>query len=183
MLTFWCPLIWFACHNSSVEWHHFQACPSCSTVIDAFILMDLNQLNSITNLHRLTSVEEIVKFVRLCAEKKLTIDFILKDELDIFIKPSNTSASWVRQQVDGVRVKAIDRSGCTIYAIWMRESLMKDYVAYLESMKKTLSEASVFSFPVIWWVLILVLGKCDFLIDCFVLLVDSCFFYWFVALS
>jgi hypothetical protein len=28
--------------------------------------------------------------------------------------------------------------------------LMKDYVAYLESIKKTLSDASAFSFPVIW---------------------------------
>jgi hypothetical protein len=27
---------------------------------------------------------------------------------------------------------------------------MKDYVSYLESIKKTLSDASVFSFPVIW---------------------------------
>jgi hypothetical protein len=27
---------------------------------------------------------------------------------------------------------------------------MKDYVTYLESITKTLSDASVFSFPVIW---------------------------------
>ena len=45
--------------------------------------------------------------------------------------------------------KAVDQNGYTIYAIWIRESLMKDYVSYLESIKKTLSDASVFSFPVI----------------------------------
>ena len=92
----------------------------------------------------------MLQFVRLCVDKNLIIDFVLKEELDAFIKPSNTSGSWVRQQIDGVRVKAVDKNGCTIYAIWMRESLMKDYVAYLESIKKTLSDASAFSFPVIW---------------------------------
>ena len=111
--------------------------------------MDLIQSNAITTLHRLASVEDVVQFVRLCVEKKLVIDFILKEELDAFIKPSNNSGSWVRQQIDGVRVKAVDRNGFTVYAIWMRESLMKDYVTYLESITKTLSDASVFSFPVI----------------------------------
>ena len=113
------------------------------------LTMDLIQSNAITTLHRLASVEDVVQFVRLCVEKNLTIDFILKDELDAFIKPSNNSGSWVRQQIDGVRVKAVDRNGFTVYAIWMRESLMKDYVTYLESITKTLSDASVFSFPVI----------------------------------
>jgi len=112
--------------------------------------MDLIQSNAITTLHRLASVEDVVEFVRLCVEKNLVIDFILKEELDAFIKPSNNSGSWVRQQIDGVRVKAVDQKGYTIYAIWIRESLMKDYVSYLESIKKTLSDASVFSFPVIW---------------------------------
>ena len=111
--------------------------------------MDLIQSNALTTLHRLASVEDVVQFVRLCVEKNLVIDFILKDELDAFIKPSNNSGSWVRQQIDGVRVKAVDRNGFTVYAIWMRESLMKDYVTYLESITKTLSDASVFSFPVI----------------------------------
>ena len=111
--------------------------------------MDLIQSNAITTLHRLASVEDVVEFVRLCVDKNLVIDFILKEELDAFIKPSNNSGSWVRQQIDGVRVKAIDQNGCTISAIWIRESLMKDYVSYLESIKKTLSDASVFSFPVI----------------------------------
>jgi hypothetical protein len=113
------------------------------------LTMDLIQSNAITTLHRLASVEDVVQFVRLCVEKNLTIDFILKDELDAFIKPSNNSGSWVRQQIDGVRVKAVDHNGFTVYAIWMRESLMKDYVTYLESITKTLSDASVFSFPVI----------------------------------
>ena len=112
--------------------------------------MDLIQSNAITTLHRLASVEDVVEFVRLCVEKNLVIDFILKEELEAFIKPSNNSGSWVRQQIDGVRVKAVDQNGYTIYAIWIRESLMKDYVSYLESIKKTLSDASVFSFPVIW---------------------------------
>lgn len=111
--------------------------------------MDLIQSNAITTLHRLASVEDVVEFVRLCVEKNLVIDFILKEELDAFIKPSNNSGSWVRQQIDGVRVKAVDQNGYTICAIWIRESLMKDYVSYLESIKKTLSDASVFSFPVI----------------------------------
>ena len=105
--------------------------------------MDLIQSNAITTLHRLASVEDVVEFVRLCVEKNLVIDFILKEELDAFIKPSNNSGSWVRQQIDGVRVKAVDQKGYTIYAIWIRESLMKDYVSYLESIKKTLSDASV----------------------------------------
>ena len=113
------------------------------------LTMDLIQSNAITTLHRLASVEDVVQFVRLCVEKNLVIDFILKEELDAFIKPSNNSGSWVRQQIDGVRVKAVDRNGFTVYAIWMRESLMKDYVTYLESITKTLSDASVFSFPVI----------------------------------
>ena len=113
------------------------------------LTMDLIQSNAITTLHRLASVEDVVQFVRLCVDKNLVIDFILKEELDAFIKPCNTSGSWVRQQIDGVRVKAVDRNGFTIYAIWMRESLMKDYVQYLESISKTLSDASVFSFPVI----------------------------------
>ncbi len=113
------------------------------------LTMDFIQSNAISTLHRLASVEDVVQFVRLCVEKSLVIDFILKDELDAFIKPSNNSGSWVRQQIDGVRVKAVDRNGFTVYAIWMRESLMKDYVTYLESITKTLSDASVFSFPVI----------------------------------
>ncbi len=113
------------------------------------LTMDLIQSNALTTLHRLASVEDVVQFVRLCVEKNLVIDFILKEELDAFIKPSNNSGSWVRQQIDGVRVKAVDRNGFTVYAIWMRESLMKDYVTYLESITKTLSDASVFSFPVI----------------------------------
>ena len=111
--------------------------------------MDLIQSNAITTLHRLASVDDVVQFVCLCVEKNLVIDFILKEELDAFIKPSNNSGSWVRQQIDGVRVKAVDQNGYTIYAIWISESLMKDYVAYLESIKKTLSDASAFSFPVI----------------------------------
>jgi hypothetical protein len=111
--------------------------------------MDLIRSNAITTLHRLASVDDVVQFVRLCVDNNLVIDFILKEELDAFIKPSNNSGSWVRQQIDGVRVKAVDQYGFTIYAIWIRESLMKDYVAYLESIKKTLSDASAFSFPVI----------------------------------
>ena len=97
----------------------------------------------------LFTVDDVVKFVELCVDKQLIIDFILKDELDSFIKPTNSSGVWVRQQIDGVRIKAVNRDGYTIYAIWMRESLMKEYVAYLESIKKTLSDASAFSFPVI----------------------------------
>lgn len=111
--------------------------------------MDLIQSNAISTLHRLASVDDVAQFVRLCVDRDLIIDFILKDELDAFIKPSNSSGSWVRQQIDGVRVKAVDQNGFTVYAIWMRESLMKDYVSYLESIAKTLSDASVFSFPVI----------------------------------
>ena len=111
--------------------------------------MDLIRSNAITTLHRLASVDDVVQVVRLCVDNNLVIDFILKEELDAFIKPNNNSGSWVRQQIDGVRVKAVDQYGFTIYAIWIRESLMKDYVAYLESIKKTLSDASVFSFPVI----------------------------------
>ncbi len=112
-------------------------------------MMDLMRSNSITSLHRLSSVDDVIKFVELCVEEDLVIHFVLKEELDAFIKPSNTSGAWVRQQIDGVRIKAVDRAGFTIFAIWMRESLMKDYVEYLESIKKTLSDASVFSFPVI----------------------------------
>ena len=123
--------------------------------------MDLIQSNAITTLHRLASVEDVVEFVRLCVAKNLVIDFILKEELDAFIKPSNNSGSWVRQQIDGVRVKAVDQKGCTIYVIWMRESLMKGYVSYLESIKKTLSDASVFSFPVIW-ILLFYLANWEF---------------------
>ena len=82
-------------------------------------------------------------------EKKMNLSVVLKDELDSFIKPTNSSGVWVRQQIDGVRIKAVNRDGYTIYAIWMRESLMKEYVAYLESIKKTLTDASAFSFPVI----------------------------------
>jgi len=111
--------------------------------------MDFTHFNGLTGRHRLSSVDDVVKFVELCVDKQLVIDFILKDELDAFIKPSNNSGSWVRQQIDGVRVKAVDQNGFTVYAIWMRESLMKDYVSYLESIAKTLSDASVFSFPVI----------------------------------
>ena len=111
--------------------------------------MDLTHFNGLTNRHRLSTVDDVVKFVELCVDKQLIIDFILKDELDSFIKPTNSSGAWVRQQIDGVRIKAMNRDGHTIYAIWMRESLMKEYVAYLESIKKTLSNASAFSFPVI----------------------------------
>ena len=121
--------------------------------------MDLIQSNAITTLHRLASVEDVVQFVRLCVEKNLVIDFILKEELDAFIKPTNNSGSWVRQQIDGVRVKAVDRNGFTVYAIWMRESLMKDYVTYLESITKTLADASVFSFPVIWILLLFLISR------------------------
>ena len=113
------------------------------------VIMDLTHFNGLTNRHRLSTVDDVVKFVELCVDKQLVIDFILKDELDSFIKPTNTSGAWVRQQIDGVRIKAVNRDGYTIYAIWMRESLMKEYVAYLESLKKTLSDASAFTFPVI----------------------------------
>ena len=47
--------------------------------------MDLIQSNAITTLHRLASVEDVVQFVRLCVDKSLVIDFILKEELDAFI--------------------------------------------------------------------------------------------------
>ena len=113
------------------------------------LTMDLIQSNAITTLHRLASVDDVVQFVSMCVDNNLVIDFILKEELDAFIKPSNNFGSWVRQQIDGVRVKAVDQNCQTIYAVWIRESLMKDYVAYLESIKKTLSDASVFLFPVI----------------------------------
>ena len=113
------------------------------------LIMDFTHFNGLTGRHRLSSVDDVVKFVELCVDKQLVIDFILKDELDAFIKPTNTAGAWVRQQIDGVRVKAVDQNGFTVYAIWMRESLMKDYVSYLESIAKTLSDASVFSFPVI----------------------------------
>ena len=112
-------------------------------------MMDLIYSNSITCLHRLATVDDVVKFVQLCVDNGLVIDFIFKHELDAFIKPSNASGSWVRQQIDGVRIKAVDQKGLTIYAVWMRESLMKDYVTHLESIKKTLSNSSVFLFPVI----------------------------------